>query len=244
MSAPFSCLANPTDGVVIMGNAQIQNTAPGLTTILQSTDRAVIDWQSFSIAAGEQTKFIVPDATSATLNRVLGCDPSILNGSLTSNGHLFLINSNGIIFGKGSTVDVAGLTASTLDIDHCAFMAGGEMIFKGSSEAAVKNAGMIRASTGDVFLIGYQVSNSGTIQAPNGTVGLAAGSEVLIKPVGDERVVVRNAAGSHKKTGVSNSGLIEANVAELKAHNGNVYALAIRNTGRVAATGVTRQGGR
>jgi filamentous hemagglutinin family protein len=236
--------ANPTGGVVTLGDAQIQNVVPGLTTIVQSTDRAVIDWQSFSIAAGEQTNFIVPNSTSATLNRVLGCDPSLLNGSLTSNGHVFLINSNGIIFGKGSTVDVAGLTASTLDLDNSAFMAGGEMVFRGSSEAAVRNAGMIRASSGDAFLIGYQVSNSGTISAPNGTVGLAAGSEVLIMPVGDERVVVRNAVGSRKKTGVSNSGVIEANVAELKAHNGNVYALAIRNTGRIAATAVTRQGGR
>jgi filamentous hemagglutinin family protein len=240
----IECPANPTGGVVTLGDAQIQNVVPGLTTIVQSTDRAVIDWQSFSIAAGEQTNFIVPNSTSATLNRVLGCDPSLLNGSLTSNGHVFLINSNGIIFGKGSTVDVAGLTASTLDLDNCEFMAGGEMVFRGSSEAAVRNAGVIRASSGDAFLIGYQVSNSGTISAPNGTVGLAAGSEVLIMPVGDERVVVRNAVGSRKKTGVSNSGVIEANVAELKAHNGNVYALAIRNTGRIAATAVTREGGR
>ncbi len=240
----FSCFGNPIGGVVINGDAHIQNSVPGLTTILQSSDRAVIDWKSFSISAGERTNFIVPNTTSATLNRVLGCDPSILNGTLTSNGHLFLINSNGIIFGQGSTVDVGSLTASTLDLGNSAFMAGGEMVFKGSSEAAVKNSGMIRASTGDVFLIGYQVSNSGTIRAPNGTVGLAAGSEVLIMPVGDERVVVRNASGSRKKTGVSNSGVIEANVAELKAHGGNVYALAIRNTGRVAATGVTRQGGR
>lgn len=242
--ARITCLANPTGGVVVNGDALIQNIVPGLTTIVQSTDRAVIDWQSFSIGAGERTNFIVPNATSATLNRVLGCDPSILNGTLTSNGHVFLINSNGVVFGKGSMVDVAGLTASTLNIGNGAFMAGGEMVFSGSSEARVRNAGVIKASSGDVFLIGYQVSNSGTIRAPNGTVGLAAGSEVLIRPVGDERVVVRTASGSHKQYGVSNSGVIEANVVEIKAHGGNVYALAIRNTGRVAATGVTTQGGR
>jgi len=238
-----SCLANPIGGIVVTGDAQIQNSVPGLTSIVQHSNRAVIDWQSFSIAAGEHTNFIVPDATSATLNRVLGYDPSIVNGRLTSNGNLFLINSNGIVFGQGAVVDVGGLTASTLNVSNEAFMAGGEMNFQGTSQAAVKNAGMIQAS-GDVFLIGYQVSNSGTIRAPNGTVGLAAGSDVLIMPVGDERVIVRNAAGPHKKTGVSNSGTIEANVAELKAHNGNVYAMAIRNTGRVAATGVTKQGGR
>lgn len=244
LAAQISCPANPIGGVVVDGNALIQNTAPGLTTIVQQSSRAVIDWHSFSIASGERTNFIVPDVTSATLNRVLDCGPSILNGTLTSNGQLFLINSNGIIFGKCATVDVAGLTASTLNIDNCAFMAGGDLVFKGHSDAKVTNEGVITASSGDVFLIGYQVSNEGTIRAPNGTVGLAAGSEVLIRAMGEERVVVRSARGPKAKTGVSNSGLIEASVAELKARDGNVYAMAIRNTGRISATGVTREGGR
>lgn len=240
----ISCFANPEGGVVVLGDALIQNATPGLTTIVQNSNRAVIDWQTFSIAAGERTDFIVPDASAATLNRVLGGGPSLLNGTLTSNGQLFLINSNGILFGQGSVVDVAGLTASALDVADSAFMAGGDMVFQGASEAAVRNAGLIRASSGDAILIGYQVENSGTLRAPNGTAALAAGSEVLIMPAGDERVVVRGATGSHQETGVSNSGIIEANIAELKAHGGNVYAMAIRNTGRVAATGVTRQGGR
>ncbi|MBN8420179.1 MAG: filamentous hemagglutinin N-terminal domain-containing protein [Verrucomicrobia bacterium] len=236
--------ANPTGGVVVLGDAQIQSTFPGLTTIHQQTDRAVIDWSTFNIASGEQTNFIVPDVNSATLNRVLDGGPSLLNGTLTSNGQLFLINASGIIFGQGSVVDVAGLTASTLDLSNRMFMAGGEMVYQGSTTAGVTNAGSIRASSGDVFLIGFQVNNSGAIRAPNGTVGLAAGTDVLIMPAGDERVIVRNAAGLQRGTGVTNSGLIEANVAELKAHGGNVYALAIRNTGRIAATAATRQGGR
>lgn len=236
--------ANPTGGVVVLGDAQIQSTFPGLTTIHQQTDRAVIDWSTFNIASGEHTNFIVPDVNSATLNRVLDGGPSLLNGTLTSNGQLFLINASGIIFGQGSVVDVAGLTASTLDLSNRMFMAGGEMVYQGNTTAGVTNAGSIRASSGDVFLIGFQVNNSGAIRAPNGTVGLAAGTDVLIMPAGDERVIVRNAAGPQRGTGVTNSGLIEANVAELKAHGGNVYALAIRNTGRIAATAATRQGGR
>ena len=241
--SPQLCPANPTGGVVVNGNALI-NQAPGLTTIQQSTNRAVINWGSFSIGSGEQTNFILPNANSATLNRVLGGGPSLLDGRLTSNGHLFLINGSGIVFGKGAMIDTNGLVASTLDTSNASFLAGGSMVFKGGSQAGVTNAGEIRAGSGDVFLIGLQVTNSGTIRAPNGTVGLAAGSEVLIKAVGDERVVVRNAVGGKVGTGVDNSGLIEASVAELKAHNGNVYALAIRNSGRIAATGATKQGGR
>ena len=238
------CSANPTGGVVVMGDAQIQSTIPGLTTIHQQTNNAVINWSTFNIGSGEHTNFIVPSATSATLNRVLDGGPSLLNGTLTSNGQVFLINANGIVFGKGSMVDVAGLTASTLDLSNRMFMAGGQMAYQGNTTAGVTNAGTIRTSSGDVFLIGFQVNNSGVIRAPNGTVGLAAGTDVLIMPAGDERVIVRNAAGPHRSTGVSNSGLIKANVAELKAYGGNVYALAIQNTGRIAATAVTRQGGR
>ena len=40
-----------------------------------------------------------------------------------------------------------------------------------------------------------------------------------------------------------NKGTVEANVAELKAHGGNIYGVAVKNEGRVAATGVTRSGG-
>ena len=238
------CQANPTGGVVVLGDAQIQNSFPGLTTIHQQTDRAIIDWSTFNISSGEHTNFIVPSATSATLNRVLDGGPSLLNGTLTSNGQVFLINASGIVFGRGSMVDVAGLTASTLNLSNHMFMAGGQMAYQGDTTAGVTNAGSIRASSGDVFLIGFQVNNSGSIRAPNGTVGLAAGTDVLIMPAGDERVIVRNAAGPQRSTGVSNSGLIAANVAELKAHGGNVYALAIRNTGRIAATAATKQGGR
>lgn len=237
-------VANPNGGIVVLGNASIDSTQPGITTITQGSSRAVINWGSFSIGAAEHTHFQQPSASAATLNRVLGNAASILDGRLSANGHVFLINTNGILFGRSAVVDTAGLLASTLDTTNEAFMAGGDMVFQGNSQAAVTNLGQINAASGDVFLIGLQVNNAGAIRAPNGTVGLAAGSDVLIWAAGDERVVVRNAAGAKKDVGVDNSGIIEANVAELKAHNGNVYALAIRNTGRVAATAVTKQGGR
>ncbi|HYD99898.1 MAG TPA: hypothetical protein VEH84_10980, partial [Alphaproteobacteria bacterium] len=64
--------ANPQQGTVVAGSAVINSTSPTRIDILQSSDRAIIDWRSFSIAAGEQTVFHQPGAGSVTLNRVTG----------------------------------------------------------------------------------------------------------------------------------------------------------------------------
>ena len=94
-------------------------------TINQSTDKAVINWQTFNISSGETVQFIQPDAHSVALNRVLGSDPSVILGNLTANGQVFVINPNGVLFGNESAESTSGgLVASTLGISNADFMAG------------------------------------------------------------------------------------------------------------------------
>ena len=89
-------MANPTGGAVVAGSATIGSA--GLTlNINQSSHNAIINWQQFSIASGETTKFFVPSSSSATLNRVTGGNPSAIYGSLQSNGIVYLINPSGIV---------------------------------------------------------------------------------------------------------------------------------------------------
>lgn len=237
--------ANPADGVVTFGGAEFFG-GNGNLTIRQTTEKAIINWGDFSINRGELTEFIQPGSNAAVLNRVVGGNPSALDGALRANGKVFLINPNGILVGPSGTIDVGGLVLSTLDVSDDDFLSGRDMIFTGTSGAGVVNYGRISAIDGDVFLIGNSVANYGTIEAANGTVGLAAGSEVLIsaEPNRDgERVFVRAAAGPRGSTGVENAGTIEAAAIELKAH-GNLYALAINNSGSLRATGANRSGGR
>ncbi len=235
---------NPLGEAVRVGEVQFERT-DGALRILQGSDKAIIDWESFSISAGELTEFIQPGERSAALNRVRGLTASQIDGALRANGNVLLINPNGIVIGPSGTVDVGGFIASTLDVSDAEFLAGGDMSFRGPSQQGIVNLGRISATGGDVFLIAATVENSGAISAPNGTVGLAAGNDVLLKESGTpgERIFVRGASGGKKATGVVNKGTIDANIAELKAHGGNVYALAVNNEGRVAATGVSREGG-
>src|SRR5271170_5870901 len=107
--------ANPTGGQVVGGAAAI-NTVPGTVTINQQSNIAIINWQTFSIGAGELTKFVQPSSTSAALNRVLGGQISIINGTLSANGQVYLVNGNGIVVGPGGIVCANSFIASTRDI--------------------------------------------------------------------------------------------------------------------------------
>jgi filamentous hemagglutinin family protein len=184
-------LAAPTGGTVSGGSATITQSG-AVTDITQSTSRAIIDWRSFNIAAGETVKFIQPSSSSVVLNRIGGAAPSNIYGVLTANGTVILVNPDGIFFGPGSRVDVGGLIATTANISNSDFMAG-RMNFSqpGNPSAAVINDGVITAeSAGLVGLAAPTVINNGTINARLGRVALASGDTFTIDMYGDNLIGV------------------------------------------------------
>ena len=174
--------ANPVGPAVASGQASFQ-TAGSVLTITNSP-RAIINWQSFSIAAGETTRFVQQTAASAVLNRIVTQNPSAILGALQSNGRVFLINPNGIVFGAGSKLDVAGLVASTLNISDADFLAGRLRFQETAGAGSVVNQGTISTgSGGSVYLVGSAVTNQGLITTPQGETILAAGKSVeLVDP--------------------------------------------------------------
>ena len=127
LAACFSSVAwaNPTGPVVTVGNAAISQS--GKTLQITNTPGAVIQWQGFSIAADETTRFVQSSAASTVLNRVVGNMPSSLLGQLQSNGRVYLLNPNGVFIGAGAIIDVAGFAASTLRFTDADFLAGTEL---------------------------------------------------------------------------------------------------------------------
>jgi len=235
----FNLCANPTGEVVVGGSATFSRVGSVLN-VNQTTDRAVINWAGFSIALGETTNFNQPSANAAVLNRVTGVDPSSIFGTLNANGNVYLINENGILVGASGVINTNSFIASTLDVNDADFMAGGDLLFQGTSMAGIRIEGTINALGGDVILMSREVSNTGTIKALDGTVALAGGTEVLLRETGSERVYVRAASAEGM---VENSGLLDAARAELKAMGGNIYAMAINNSGVVRAAGVKEHEG-
>ena len=242
LAMPRPALALPQGGVIVAGTAAITAT-PSAMTITQSSQNAVINWQGFGIAASESVIFAQPNSQSVTLNRVLGQDPTAIMGQMSANGRVFIVNPNGILFGKGAQVNVGGLVASTLDIGDSDFMAG-KMRFSGSG-GTVLNEGSITSDGGFVVLMGAQVSNQGTIQARLGTVALAAGEAVTLDFSGDGLLNVAIDRGTAAAL-VENGGMIGAaggRVLMTANAAGQFLKSAVNNTGVVTAQTVGTRGG-
>ena len=78
---------------------------------ITGTGNVSVKWDSFNVAAGETVNF---KNMNAILNYVTGRQGSEIFGALNGQGvHVFLINPNGILFGKTAQVNVGSLTAST-----------------------------------------------------------------------------------------------------------------------------------
>ncbi len=222
VSLPYMASANPTGGQVVAGNVTIRQESASKIGITQITAKGIIDWQKFSIGANEQVQYYQPSASSITLNRVIGQDPSQILGRLTANGQVVLVNPNGIYFGKNAQIDVAGLVASTHNIRNEDFLAGNyNFNIPGKPGAAVINEGTIRiADTGIAAFVAPSVANRGVIIARLGKVAMAAangftldfhGDQLLSFLVADE--VAKTAFdidGKQLTSFVENSGRIEA----------------------------------
>jgi filamentous hemagglutinin family protein len=221
---------------VAAGAATISQSG-STTTVNQSTNKAIINWQSFSVAKTETVDFNQPSSSSVTLNRVTGNESSIIAGAINANGQVFIVNSAGILFTGTSQVNVGGLVASTIDIPNQDFLSG-NYVFSGSSGNSVINKGSLTAAPGGyVSLMGKTVSNQGVITATLGTVALTSGSKItlnfdgsslfdvtidqgvmnalvenrqLIKVDGGKVILTAKAADAVLSGQVNNTGLIQA----------------------------------
>lgn len=246
------------DPTVVSGDVRFNQNDPRHLIIQQLTQRGIIDWRSFNIAADEWVEFQQPGANSVTLNRIIGGDPTEILGRLTANGNIMIVNPNGILFGAGSQVDVAGLVATTADITNDNFNAGNyKFDIPGRANASVINRGTIRAADkGLVALVAPGVENSGIITARAGTVQLGSAQSFTVDMYGDglysfelgkkTNAVPVDENGKPLDAAVNNSGTISAQggAIHLTANAASeVLTNAVNNTGVLEATSMHSEGG-
>ena len=249
-------LRAPTGGAVSAGQASISNT-PAKTLITQSSENAAINWQSYNVGSAQTVQYKQPNASSVTLNRVVGANPSQIAGHILANGQVVLVNQSGVVFAKGAQVDTAGLVVSTAGITDKNFM-NGKLVFDqaGHLGASISNAGNITIrQAGLAALVAPQVANSGTITARLGRVILGGAATHTLDLYGDGLValnvtgqVTKASVGGQQVTAlVTNSGTILAPggtvVLSASAVDGVVTNL-VEAGGKIAAPSVGAQGGR
>src|SRR5215831_3680519 len=222
-------LANPIGGSVGAGSASFASS--GNTLTVTNTANTIINWQSFSIGANEVTRFLQSGSSSAVLNRVVGANgiipKSVIDGVLSSNGRVFLLNSSGIAIGASARIDVAGFVASSLNLSDADFLAGRMRFTETPGAGRVSNAGTIDTSSagpgGQVWLVGPDVQNSGIIRSPQGEIILAAGKSVELVAENSPFVTVNITADSERAL----------NVGQLLADSGRIgmFGALVRQSG-------------
>ncbi|RXJ90478.1 hypothetical protein CRV01_04780 [Arcobacter sp. CECT 8983] len=208
LSSTTLTFAAPAGGVVTSGSATI-NQNSNVTNINQTSNKATINWQDFSIGKNEIVNFKQPNSNSITLNRVIGSEKSIINGALNANGQVWILNSNGVLFGRNASINTSGLLATTAELSDKDFNAG-NYNFKNATANSIINQGTIEiANNGSVILASNEVSNEGTIKAIKGSVHLVGADSYSINLNENSLVNLRVDKGVLDAM-VSNSGTVIA----------------------------------
>lgn len=183
--------AMPEGGVVRSGSGSVTQNGKEMT-IRQDSGRLAMDWTGFSVGKDETVRFQQPGKDALALNRVTGNQQSVIDGSLLSNGHVLLVNPNGVVIGKNASIDVGGLVASTAQVKDN-FMkefgnSTGAFSLGGVSDGKIINEGTIQAEGGLVALHAAKVENSGTISNTGGSAVLAAADTLTLTPDADGKL--------------------------------------------------------
>jgi hypothetical protein len=149
---------------------------PESMTITATTPNTVLAWGNFSdnttyggaLASNDTVYFNLPTG-GAILNNITGTAlaPTVLKGSIISNGNVFFLNPNGVVVGTGAVINAAGFYASTIPD------ATATSYFYSTGTLGVFN-GIAQAPTTSSMPIYIQTGTTITTAVGNGQVSLAS----------------------------------------------------------------------
>ncbi len=250
-----STLAGPVGGVVTRGAATIGGSPNGVT-VQQSSQRVVIDWTSFNIAAGETVTFAQPNAGAIAFNRTPVGAPMTLSGALNANGGVWLFSPGGMLIGSGARINVGSFVASTAALDADLAMNANRLSLppgaaSGVGGVTVLDGGQISATNGFVLLQGETLAQGGQVSA-SGAVSYQAAEGALIDFTGSNTGLGLNAAGAAEaisdrgKPSLTHTGVTKAGghveIVAPAGRNAPGFAGVINLSGVIEASGVAPGG--
>ncbi len=237
----------PTGGRVVAGGASIASPSPGQLTITQTTQRAAIDWQGFSVGERGHVQFQQPNSAAVALNRVTGPEASVIAGRISANGQVAIVNQSGVVFTPTARVDVGALVASAAGISNENFMAG-RMVFDQPPRpgARIINEGRITVAEGGLAaLVAPEAANRGTIEARLGRVVIGGAETYALDLHGDGLLSLEVTRPTQHRGGPA-----AANTGTISAERGTVLITAeaagqlVQSLVEAGGTVAAREGGR
>jgi len=233
--------SGPQNPVVTHGSATFQKV--GNNWVITTSNRAIIQYSSFDIAMGQWVRFVQAGGDARVLNRINSSMPTRIDGTLMANGSVYFVNPAGVIFGQNAVINCGSFAAVGGQLSDSDFLAKRDNFT--NLTGAVVNHGQINAQQGGaVTLVGQHVANYGRIVAPQGTVIMAAGKDVMIGEAGGRIFARIEGDGIARPEGVRNDGVIDAARGRTLMAAGDIYGMAVINTGRVIARDVKIDGGK
>ncbi|KAI96829.1 heme transporter CcmD [Haemophilus influenzae] len=250
----------PQEEKVVVGSATFSKTENKMT-ITQNSTTTQIDWKSFDIGQNKEVEFKQPGENAVAYNRVIGGNASQIQGKLTANGKVYLANPNGVIITKGAEINVAGLLATTKDLEKISENGNSntnkftrklkdrQVVTEGQvvKEGQVINEGKIKAKD-FVVLNGDEVINKGNINVEknstiNGEVYLSSSNNFTFT-LSDSSISVALEDNAVQSI-VKNEGSIKAGEITLSAKGRNqVLDSLVMNNGVLEATKVSNRNGK
>ena len=206
------------------------NSAVRLTLDLNSSANAVINWNSFNIAATGRVEFTSTAAAGGdfnVLNRVNGGGPlsqiaGLIDGGVS--GRIWIVNESGITFAGSSVVqNTRGLVLSTLGVTSTAFAnfdASGTQ-FAGAGSAPIQILGGASLGTSGVLvMVAPAIDSAGTL-AVGGEAGLFVAADATVTLSAGSNITVSIAAGTPVDT-------TPLNISGGSLNADKIYAVGLR----------------
>ena len=141
----------------------------GSTLTFNAPDRAILNWNNFGsgtdqIAVADTIRYNLPGASTSVLNIVSGLNQTTINGTLESNGKVYVLNPNGIVIGGTARIDTQSFIASAVDNPFAAQ-------FKYMADGVIPSE------------VGGQRTASGNVVAQNGAIVATSNILILAKDI-------------------------------------------------------------